>query len=100
MKLQKEFDLLVSEHIDGQPSVHSTQRLTEIMKKNPRFQREFTDQIMIHNLLTRHAAGLTERKRAVLDKEPGKTVFPKRRTGLMERILAPFSGMIGRKKSA
>ncbi len=96
MSLQKEFDLLVSEHIDGQPTVHSTQRLNEIMKKNPRFRREFTDQIMIHNLLTRHAAGLSERKRAVLDRAPPIAAFPKRRPSLLERMRNSLFRCVGK----
>ena len=31
MRLRNEFDSLVSEHIEGKPSVHSTQRLDEHM---------------------------------------------------------------------
>jgi hypothetical protein len=52
MKMEQEFDQLVSEHIDGKPTVHSTQRLDEILRKNPRLRKEMLDQMCIHSLLS------------------------------------------------
>jgi hypothetical protein len=52
MKLEQEFDQLVSEHIDGKPSTHSTQRLDEILRNNPRLRKEMLDQMCIHSLLS------------------------------------------------
>ncbi len=51
MNIQEEFEYLVSEHIDGTPSAHSTQRLDEILKKDPKLRREYQEQLLIHRLL-------------------------------------------------
>lgn len=84
----QEFDLLVSEHIDGKPSRHSTQRLNNILKKDTRLRREFTDQIMMHDLLNQYWDG-KPRKRAVLDRKP-REIFPPQRESLLDKILKPF----------
>ena len=54
MNAQNEFDVLVSEHIDGTPTVHSTQRLDKIIKSDPNRRKEFMDQVLIHQLLAEH----------------------------------------------
>ena len=51
MTLRKEFDSLVTEHLDGKPSVHSTQRLEEIVQKHPKLREEFSGQVQMHRLL-------------------------------------------------
>jgi hypothetical protein len=51
MRLRKEFNGLVSEHLDGTPSVHSTRRLDEILKRNPRLRKEFSEQVMMHRFI-------------------------------------------------
>jgi hypothetical protein len=52
MTLRKEFDGLVAEHIDGTPSIRSTQRLDEILTKKPKLRQEFSEQVMMHRLLS------------------------------------------------
>ena len=91
MTTTQEFDLLVSEHIDGKPKAHSTQRLSEMIRRDPKLRREFTDQIMMHNLLSQYWEG-KPRRRVVLDKAV-KTPVPQPpppRTSIMDRLFRPF----------
>ena len=52
MTLRREFDRLASEHFDGTPSVHTTQRLDHILQEHPKLRQEYAAQVMMHRLLT------------------------------------------------
>ncbi|MBA4388864.1 MAG: hypothetical protein C0404_12850 [Verrucomicrobia bacterium] len=51
MRLKDEFNSLVGEHLDGTATRDQTQRLDEIMQRDPKLQQEYRTQLMIHQLL-------------------------------------------------